>query len=139
MTFEDLKSQLTVYYGLEIRHTEYNTQIRDGKITVAIVSETQSFEVTTYSLHSYTNPERLYSIVSNYAQTPLEERRPQPHYHWVPRNYDTDDVLNVCGDDEWHMDNIHQTRIYQTEFTKEEYKQLVESDIIPDWFDPRAI
>ena len=113
--------------GLKTSEKSDSILIYDGYYQAACVYKNELFSINT-SYAAFDNlseelKEKLYSLIDEYARTPLDEREEQERF-FLKFKIETDDNCNFLNydknDDEPTLDNSLETNASQTRFTQKE-------------------
>lgn len=119
--------------GLKTSEKSDSILIYDGYYQAACVYKNELFSINT-SYAAFDNlseelKEKLYSLIDEYARTPLDEREEQERF-FLKFKIETDDDCNFLNydknDDEPTLDNSLETSNFQTRFTQKEIDKIKE-------------
>lgn len=119
--------------GLKTSEKSDSILIYDGYYQAACVYKKELFSINT-SYAAFDNlseelKEKLYSLIDEYARTPLDEREEQERFFFKFK-IETDDDCNFLNynknDDEPTLDNSLETSASQTRFTQKEIDEIKE-------------
>ena len=117
--------------GLKTSEKSDSILIYDGYYQAACVDKNELFSINT-SYAAFDNlseelKEKLYSLIDEYARTPLDEREEQERF-FLKFKIETDDNCNFLNydknDDEPTLDNSLETNASQTRFTQKEINDI---------------
>lgn len=117
--------------GLKTSEKSDSILIYDGYYQAACVYKNELFSINT-SYAAFDNlseelKEKLYSLIDEYARTPLDEREEQERF-FLKFKIETDDNCNFLNydknDDEPTLDNSLETNASQTRFTQKEINDI---------------
>lgn len=117
--------------GLKTSEKSDSILIYDGYCQAACVYKNELFSINT-SYAAFDNlseelKEKLYSLIDEYARTPLDEREEQERF-FLKFKIETDDDCNFLNydknDDEPTLDNRLETSSFQTRFTQKEINDI---------------
>lgn len=117
--------------GLKTSEKSDSILIYDGYYQAACVYKNELFSINT-SYAAFDNlseelQEKLYSLIDEYARTPLDEREEQERF-FLKFKIETDDDCNFLNydknDDEPTLDNSLETSNFQTRFTQKEINDI---------------
>lgn len=119
--------------GLKTLEKSDSILIYDGYYQAACVYKNELFSINT-SYAAFDNlseelQEKLYSLIDEYASTPIDEREEQERF-FLKFKIKTDDDCNFLNydknDDEPTLDNSLETSNFQTRFTQKEIDKIKE-------------
>lgn len=119
--------------GLKTLEKSDSILIYDGYCQAACVYKNELFSINT-SYAAFDNlseelQEKLYSLIDEYASTPIDEREEQERF-FLKFKIETDDDCNFLNydknDDEPTLDNSLETSNFQTRFTQKEIDEIKE-------------
>lgn len=119
--------------GLKTLEKSDSILIYDGYYQAACVYKNELFSINT-SYAAFDNlseelQEKLYSLIDEYASTPIDEREEQERF-FLKFKIETDDDCNFLNydknDDEPTLDNSLETSNFQTRFTQKEIDKIKE-------------
>lgn len=119
--------------GLKTSEKSDSILIYDGYYQAACAYKNELFSINT-SYAAFDNlseelQEKLYSLIDEYARTPLDEREEQERF-FLKFKIETDDDCNFLNydknDDEPTLDNSLETSNFQTRFTQKEIDEIKE-------------
>lgn len=117
--------------GLKTLEKSDSILIYDGYYQAACVYKNELFSINT-SYAAFDNlseelQEKLYSLIDEYASTPIDEREEQERF-FLKFKIETDDDCNFLNydknDDEPTLDNSLETNASQTRFTQKEINDI---------------